>query len=142
MVTGGHTPDRLARFMAKIAIDEQGCWIWTGARDRDGRGQFRWQAVGSPYGAHRWAYEQFRGSIEDGLHLDHLCNRGRDGCANPWHLEPVTQQENNRRQMERLGLDGNTCKRGHVGQFYRRPSGPRAGQVVCCTACRRERAAA
>lgn len=65
------------------------CWIW------------QWSRTG-PYGqargglAHRVVYTERVGPVPDGLHLDHLCRVAL--CVNPDHLEPVTQQENNRRQ--------------------------------------------
>lgn len=49
--------------------------------------------------AHRHAFEEDRGRIPDGLHIDHLCGVRR--CVNPAHLEPVTPAENNRRARER-----------------------------------------
>lgn len=80
--------------------DENGCWIWGSKssggygvitiRDADGRER-------RPR-AHRWVYEYMVGEIPEGLHLDHLC-RNRI-CVNPWHLEPVTQRENNRRAWD------------------------------------------
>ena len=45
--------------------------------------------------AHRFAYEQAKGAIPDGLEIDHLCRNRR--CVNPDHLEAVTHQENQRR---------------------------------------------
>lgn len=54
-----------------------------------------------PTVAHRVAYELFIAEIPPGLHIDHLC-RNR-GCVNPWHLEPVTQEENNRRALLAAG---------------------------------------
>lgn len=69
------------------------CWIWTGAKtDRGyGKGLFGGRHTSS----HRYAYEQLRVEVPEGLHLDHLC-RVTD-CCNPWHLDPVTPAENNRR---------------------------------------------
>jgi hypothetical protein len=59
----------------------------------------------------RWVYEILVGPIPDSLTLDHLCNVKR--CVAPWHLEPVTQRENNNRK-EFQGQSGKThCLRGH-----------------------------
>lgn len=71
------------------------CWLWTGALSSRGYGNFnpgrgRWAS------AHRWAYEELRHEIPTGLQIDHLCRVTR--CVNPWHMEPVTTQENLRRE--------------------------------------------
>ena len=66
------------------------CWVWDWCIGDHGYGVI---AAGR-YG-HRASWEFFNGPIPDGLALDHLC-RNR-ACINPWHLEPVTTGENNRR---------------------------------------------
>lgn len=83
------------RFFAKVEPGDFGCWIWTAHRQPNGYGQFSENKV--VVYAHRWAYERFIGPIPAGLHLDHLCGNGHLGCVKPWHCEPVTQAENNRR---------------------------------------------
>lgn len=84
--------DLPARIAAKIAVDVDGCWIWTGARNPEPRpyGQVGWE--GRVLKAHRVVYELLVGPIPEGLHLDHLCRR--PPCVNPLHLEPVTNREN------------------------------------------------
>lgn len=90
-----------ARFMSFVAKTGDGCWRWTGSRSGSALeyGQFSWRIMGRPMmGAHRAAWELFRGPVPDGLTLDHLCRNTL--CVNPTHLEPVTQAENNRRMRE------------------------------------------
>ena len=82
------------RIAAKIAVDgDTGCWLWTASRTSDGYGQ----AVvgGAVVGSHRAVFEMLVGAIPEGLEADHLCTIRR--CANPEHIQPVTQAENIRR---------------------------------------------
>lgn len=80
-----------ARFWSKVgyaaAID---CWPWSASLNDGGYGQF--MVDGKPQRAHRIAWELLRGEIPHGLVIDHLC-RNR-WCVNPWHMEPVTNEEN------------------------------------------------
>lgn len=73
-------------------VERNGCWVWTGAA-RNGYG-----AVGVGQRVeyvHRWVYEDMVGPIPQGLVLDHLCvNRL---CANPDHVDPVTDAVNKAR---------------------------------------------
>ncbi|MCZ4497891.1 MAG: endonuclease [Marmoricola sp.] len=73
------------------------CWIWNGVRHKTlDYGRF---SIGHRYvQAHRWSYEHHVGPISEGLQIDHLC-RVRP-CVRPSHLEPVTGQENLRREAE------------------------------------------
>lgn len=85
--------------------DEHECWEWTGSKDKAGRPRINIDGIAKQ--AHRIGYMEYVGPIPDGLTLDHLC--GNHGCVNPWHLEPVTDLENNRRggepHFEMKGLD-------------------------------------
>jgi hypothetical protein len=75
-------------FESKIDKTET-CWIWTGAKQSRGYGNFQSKL------AHRVSYERYVGKIPDGLTLDHLCRNRL--CVNPAHLEPVSQYKNNMR---------------------------------------------
>jgi hypothetical protein len=84
-----------ARFWAKVdrggplpenRPDLGPCWSKRGKLN--GEGYARW----GQQRAHRVAYELVRGPIPDGMTLDHLCRRR--WCVNPWHVEPVPNEEN------------------------------------------------
>ena len=78
-----------------------GCWIWTGSLSHNGYGHAH---VGNTVvRVHRLVYTLLVGPIPEGLHLDHVEERGctSRACCNPAHLEPVTQAENNRRAAAR-----------------------------------------
>ena len=92
-----------------------GCWLWDGATNNAGYGNF-WN--GRAYvSAHCESYREHVGPIPDGLEIDHVC-RTR-ACVNPAHLEPVTRLENVRRGAsgpgKRVGVHLKThCPQGHV----------------------------
>lgn len=116
----------------KILITESGCWEWTAYRMKKGYGQMMW--AGKAWLAHRFSYVAFKGDIQEGLTIDHLCENKR--CVNPDHLEPVTALENYRRadESQKFGAKKKLCKKGHPlsgDNLYIRPDGKRA-----CIACK------
>jgi DNA-binding transcriptional regulator YiaG len=86
------SPTTLAFFWSKVSIPEQraDCWEWEATLTETGYGRFwlapRWLL------AHRFAYEQLKGPIPDGMQIRHLCHNRR--CCNPAHLATGTAKEN------------------------------------------------
>ncbi len=94
------------RLLRRIIKNENGCWMWQGAKAGSGYGQIRLRRDQNPGLAHRVSYQEFVGPIptdENGktLFIDHLCydEKGYSNklCINPDHLEPVTDLINKRR---------------------------------------------
>ncbi len=80
---------------------DTGCWIWQ-HHLLHGYGVITSNRRRTQ--AHRYYYEQTKGSIPEGMILDHLC-RNRS-CVNPDHMEPVTPATNNQRgQATKLTID-------------------------------------
>lgn len=126
------TVDLFLRKVNKTAT----CWLWTaaraGGRNRD------YGCFGDPGGeryAHRFAYKTWKGPIQEGLTIDHLCRNTL--CVNPDHLEVVTQRENVARGESFSAKNSRKthCLRGHEytpkNTYIQRP-----GQRACAT-CRK-----
>lgn len=120
------------RFWAKVEKTPT-CWLWIGAKHASGYGSL-WRE-GTYHGAHRVAYELFRGPIPVGLELDHLC-RVRS-CVNPEHLEIVTRRENMLRgpTLQAANAAKTVCCHGHP--FTADNTRVYKGMRVCLS-CRRE----
>ena len=127
-----------ARFRSRYDVDDvTGCWNWNRGKFSSGYGAlYVW---GNNRPAHRVGYEMLVGPVALELELDHLC-RNR-GCVNPFHLEPVTHEENVRRGESRTNVAAvnNVCFRNHVldqWNVYVRRDGRRQ-----CKTCHRMREA-
>lgn len=94
-----------AKILGRIKIEpERGCWLWEGAINGAGYGQFGFRR--KTILAHRASYEAFVGAIPDGALLRHKCDVR--ACCRPDHLAPGSYSDNtsdqyrrNRRQVHR-----------------------------------------
>jgi len=88
-----------------------GCWDWQKYVAPHGYGEIVY--MGEKWNVHRLAWEMFRGPIEPGLTIDHLCRNRR--CLNPDHLEPVSMKENLARGISPSALNAKKthCAHGH-----------------------------
>lgn len=98
-----------------IPVTESGCWIWERACNKDGYGHHCILVFGEKkwIDAHRGSYIAFKGYINTGMTIDHLCKV--KCCINPDHLDCVTNKENNSRGNSRsaLNLRKTHCPQGH-----------------------------
>jgi hypothetical protein len=100
------------RFWPKVTKQPgDGCWVWTAGTTADGYGNFR---VGTKaLYAHRWAWEQINGPVQEGSVLDHVaCDNRR--CVWPDHLEPTTIAANVLRGVKKAAAARTSCRRGHL----------------------------
>lgn len=96
----------LMRFWQRV--DKSGdCWLWMGARDRDGYGQF---SIGPKQSkAHRFAYEIEYGPLPAGRLVCHTCDN--PPCVRYHHLFLGTN-EDNLKDMARKGRSTRGRPRG------------------------------
>jgi hypothetical protein len=152
VVAAGLDADDL-RFLSKIEVDENGCWLVTDAPLPNGYVSL---SVGGRSGTkvlvHRYAYEAFIGPIPEGHVVDHECHTdacsGGVGClhrrcVNPAHLVAKTQRSNVLRSntIVRANAAKTHCKRGRPlrgDNLYVFPNGKRLCKT-CRLARQRER---
>ena len=118
-------------------LETDSCWLWTGGKLGQGNryGGFR---VGTrpkdpKRYAHRVSHELFIGPIPEGMHVDHVKERGCSStlCVNPDHLEAVLPLINWQRQ--RMSV----CPRGHDMSDPRNVTIDKKGRRRGCAECRR-----
>lgn len=118
-------------------VDKTGdCWLWTAYIRHDGYGEFWVGGIKRRVLAHRYSYELARGTIPDGLQLDHLCRTRK--CVNPAHLEAVTQRENLLRG-ETIPARNAAKKACPAGHEYTKENTYRFRNMRLCKICNRER---
>jgi len=112
------------------------CWVWMGSLSDKGYGRFD-VYPGKKVRAHRWAFEEAKGPIPQGLVPDHLCRT--PACVRPGHMEAVTNFENTIRGTGVTATNSakTHCPRGHFYDllntgFWKRKEG---GQSRYCRQC-------
>ncbi|WP_418060763.1 HNH endonuclease signature motif containing protein [Pimelobacter simplex] len=117
-----------------VAPNANGCLIWVGAQNK-GYGKLR--RHGRTWGAHRFAWTIQRGSIPDGMVIDHLCRTPL--CVNVAHMEVTTIRINTIRGLSDSGRNfwKTHCKRGH--EFTPENTGSTNGDKPgrACRICKR-----
>lgn len=136
-------------------LDYKSCWIWDGAKVKDGYGFIAKQIDGKrrTIFVHRLSWVTYFGEVPDGMVVDHTCHTAdidncvgeckHRACFNPYHLRTVTFAENlrvkraNPKRFSNLGLmhpeDRGSCVNGHPyfeGSYVVYKSGKRA-----CKSC-------
>lgn len=104
-----------------------GCELATSRLDKDG------YAFHGRTRAHIAAWVEANGPVPIGCVLDHLCRRRN--CRAHWHLEPVTQSENELRKSWSYRARRKLCARGHDLNSTAAVT-PEGGRV--CRTCNRE----
>jgi hypothetical protein len=126
--------DPVCRFLSRVDASYAGCWNYLGGKTKGGYGVF-YPKKGEATYAHRYSYQLFKGSIDEGLVVMHSCDNRK--CVNPEHLSQGTSGDN-LRDMTSKGRNYQSkkthCKNGH--QFTPENTLPRTDGVRRCKACR------
>ena len=115
---------------SRTVVNENGCWTWQGAKDKNGYGSV-WHNS-QMWKVHRLMYQLAIGLIPDNLEIDHICFN--PPCINPDHMRLVNHRTNC--QNKKVGSRP-TCKAGHQwteANCYRDQQGHRV-----CRTCRDNR---
>lgn len=89
-VHGLLTSADIARFMRFVTINpDNGCWLWTGTKDRFGYGQFWWR--GAMRWSHRFAAAAFLHDLPRYRHVHHKCRN--KSCVSPFHLAVMGERQ-------------------------------------------------
>ena len=99
------TPLPLAiRFWPKVdmAKGHSSCWLWLGAKHKEGHGQLWYEPLQRAIYTHRAAWILTYGEIPEGKVVRHMCDN--NSCVNPLHLCLGSQGDNVYDAITRSGL--------------------------------------
>lgn len=131
-------PLRVFLFYTKMIVGgDDECWVWIGARDRKGYGQFR-VAIGKMNKAHIFSFLLHGGKLKDNEHVDHKCNN--PPCQNPRHLRALTNIENNARSSSPSAVNARKTHCIHGHEFSGDNLKFRKDGSRICVTCTKERA--
>ena len=103
-------PDKIAHFWSRVEKTPGGCWLWTGAKFKQGYG-CAWDGK-RRLKAHRFSYQCSVGDIPPGLLVLHKCDVRL--CVNPDHLF-VGDHKDNYDDMVAKGRGVILCGETHGG---------------------------
>ena len=86
----------------RYKVNENGCWVWTGAVDHLGYGVLK--ISGKKLYAHRVSYSVHNGTLKPGNVVRHECDN--PSCINPNHLKRGTHSDN---VMDRVRRRRSAC---------------------------------
>ena len=134
------TKNEITRIFSKISFNNDGCWVWNGAKIK-GRGYGVFNFRGKSQSVHRLLFSHFVQPIPTGRGrdipvLDHVvCDN--PSCCNPTHLKLTLQKYNVLRGSSGSAINSRKthCINGHLlpepSEFYKGKSTRR------CVICRR-----
>lgn len=100
-MTAWHEDPWKVKFLARIDVQDDGCWLWTGGGKNARYGRFYAGDTTSQW-AHRNAWRLHTGEpIPEGIEIHHICQVPK--CVNPLHLEALTAEEHHRRHPATTG---------------------------------------
>lgn len=123
---------------ARIAVDANGCWIWTGPRRANGYGIVKMAGEWCHRYAHRVIWSIAVGPIPPTYDVHHRCRV--KACVNPRHLECLPHADHVGADsratwhVREFGPHIGVCHNGHVDE-YRVYAGRRWAE---CKGCKRD----
>lgn len=116
----------LPELLAKYTVATNGCWEWTGTKNRQGYGVVGLYIAGAAIGvpAPRLQWMHHHGEIPDGHVVLHKCDN--PPCVNPDHLSIGTQADN-LADMRAKGRDNTAAGMKALREFHEKV---RRGEAV------------